>query len=266
MKTIIQGELIQNLCPLYIGEPYDFQYNPKIFVQKTKQLHYTDLIRKIDNPKIIYTYTRHIDRIQKLIDWFQNDFILVMHNCDTNITEDNHHILQHPKIIKVYTQNLCIDHPKYFPLPIGLANSMWPHGRPQYINNISILKNNKFYFYFNIGTNKSERGDCYEKLKSKLLFHHSESFQQYIQRLADTEFCICPVGNGADTHRLWECFYTKTVPVVLDIPFYRILEKHFKLPFVFLKDWSDFDSNDKRFNYSLYDFENVPYLEDINLV
>jgi hypothetical protein len=266
MKTVIQGELIQNLCPLYIGDPYDFKYNPKIFGQKFKQLHYSDLKQKINNPEIVYTYTRHIDRIHKLIDFFQNDFILVMHNCDTNISEDNHSILEHPKILKVFTQNLCINHPKYFPLPIGIANSMWPHGRPQLIYQCSTEKKNKFYFNFNIGTNKTARGDCYEKLKSKLSFHPQQSFQQYINTIASTEFCICPVGNGADTHRLWECFYTKTVPIVLDNPFYRILENHFKLPFVFLNDWNEFDSNDKRFDYSLYNFDNVPYLEDIKLI
>jgi hypothetical protein len=265
MKTIIQGELIQNLCPIYVGDIYDFEYNPKIKSQKSKHLLFSELNKKIDNPRIIYTYTRHIDRIQKLLDCFENNFILVMHNCDTNITDTNHHILQNPKIIKVFTQNLCVDDSKYFPLPIGLANSMWPHGKPELIKQLSLSKINKFYFFFNIHTNKYERSNCYYKLNQKLQFNYSEPFFQYIQRLANTEFCICPVGNGVDSHRLWECFYTKTVPIVLDIPFYRILEKHFKLPFVFLNDWSEFDLNDKRLDYSLYNFDNVPYLENINL-
>jgi hypothetical protein len=34
--------------------------------------------------------------------------------------------------------------------------------------------------------------------------------------LAIFKFALCPVGNGVDTYCLWECFYFKVIPIVID--------------------------------------------------
>jgi hypothetical protein len=59
-------------------------------------------------------------------------------------------------------------------------------------------------------------------------------------RLNDYEFCICPEGNGADTHRLWECLYLKVVPIVVNSQFTKLLIKY-NIPMVIIEKWDDFD-------------------------
>jgi hypothetical protein len=59
-------------------------------------------------------------------------------------------------------------------------------------------------------------------------------------RLNDYEFCICPEGNGVDTHRLWECLYLKVVPIVVNSQFTKLLIKY-NIPMVIIEKWDDFD-------------------------
>jgi hypothetical protein len=41
------------------------------------------------------------------------------------------------------------------------------------------------------------------------------SFDQYIRSLARHKFCLCPRGNGIDTHRFWEALYLDAIPVII---------------------------------------------------
>jgi hypothetical protein len=55
---------------------------------------------------------------------------LITHNSDQNIefTKTIEDILNCNNLIKWYAQNLVFNNKKISLLPIGLANSMWPHG------------------------------------------------------------------------------------------------------------------------------------------
>lgn len=74
--------------------------------------------------------------------------------------------------------------------------------------------------------------------------------RQNIERLKEYEFCICPEGNGVDTHRLWEAIYVKTIPIVIQSEFTDLLKKN-KVPICMVDDWSDVDIT--KLNYSEYD-------------
>ena len=80
-------------------------------------------------------------------------------------------------------------------------------------------------------------------------------------RLKEYEFCICPEGNGVDSHRLWEALYLKTVPIVIDSEFTNILKKQ-EVPLVVLENWEDFDIN--KLNYSDFDFNNPNFIKLLN--
>jgi hypothetical protein len=88
-------------------------------------------------------------------------------------------------------------------------------------------------------------------LKNKLDWLPLVSPNENLLRLAEYEFCICPEGNGVDTHRLWECLYLEVVPIVIESDFTTIL-KSLNIPIFVLNSWHDFD--EKNLNYTNYDF------------
>jgi hypothetical protein len=83
-----------------------------------------------------------------------------------------------------------------------------------------------------------------------------------IVRLSQYNFCICPEGNGFDTHRLWEALYVKTVPIVIQSEFTKILQKN-NVPLVILNTWDDL--NVSNLNYNDYNFNNYEFLKITDL-
>ena len=57
----------------------------------------------------------------------------------------------------------------------------------------------------------------------------------YLSNIAKSIFCISPPGNGVDCHRVWECLFLKTIPVIK----WDICYEQFKhLPILFIEDWN----------------------------
>jgi hypothetical protein len=80
------------------------------------------------------------------------------------------------------------------------------------------------------------------------------AFDSYVNNLCTYKYCLCPRGNGIDTHRVWEALYLGCIPIV---------KKHIthffneKLPIVYIDDWKevteDFLKNIiDNFDYSLF--------------
>jgi len=253
MNNFITGEKIQNEADLFIATPEILNYNPNITINHPKSLNIYNLNSIIDNPKYIYTCTYNLELFKEKLCYFKNSFILISHNSDYNVIDNQLHnfIANHTKIIKWYTQNLLFDHPKVDILPIGLANSQWEHGNLNYISNINLNKINDIYFYFVINTNIEKRSECYSKLKDFLEISEKKPPSEYFNYLASFKFAICPIGNGIDSHRLWECFYLKVIPIVLDNIFIRKVEEKYKLPMIILKDWNEL--KEMKLEYKDYD-------------
>ena len=242
---IITGERIQELCDIYIGEQSDFDYNPRIAHKKQKHLTLQNIPYNYDNPKYIFVYAHRLTQFSYYLDSFMNPFILVTHNSDENITEKYIHIAEHEKVQSWFAQNVMIEHPKVNILPIGVANSMWPHGSTEiierYAKNLAAeqQRTNNFYFSFN-NTNDNVRTYCKEVLSQKgLLFTEPVPFEEYIINLCNTKYCICPEGNGIDTHRFWEALYCGCIPIVLKNKLTEKLVK--KFPCIVFNSWQELD-------------------------
>jgi FkbM family methyltransferase len=254
---IITGEKIQQICDIYLGFDDDFRFNPVIASQNFKHCNLNSLTKPFDNPQKIFCFSHRIDKLSSVIHLFQNDFILVTHNSDGEIRkcEDVVNILNCDKLLKWFGQNICFDHEKLCFLPIGLANSQWPHGNLSAFHNTrfsSTSKTNDVYFNFNISTNIIKRKPCYDILKNKLQWLATINPTENHKRLSTFRFCICPDGNGMDTHRLWECLYLNVVPIVIKNEFTNLLVKQ-NIPLVVLDSWENFDLNSLK--YSDFDFE-----------
>jgi hypothetical protein len=264
--NIITGEKIQFLCDIYIckqGEDIK-PFNPNVYRSKCisiQNLSHENLIDK----EYIFIYPHIIknnyNKLYSILCKKENKFIIVTHNSDQNIENIFDEILKETKCIKVFCQNLNIDSNNiYNYLPIGIANSQWSHGNENLIKDIINLNNNKedkIFFNFSINTNYDKRKKCYNELKNKIQFLKKMDQRSYLQELSKSKFCICPEGNGLDTHRLWECFYLRTIPICKDSIFIRNIKKDF--PVLIVDEWDELVINDEL--YSMYD----KYIKDLNI-
>jgi hypothetical protein len=266
MDNIVTGEKIQNICELYLGYSEDFNYNPLIKKDINKHFNLNNLNKKIENPRILFCYSHRINDLSNKINFLNNPFVLITHNSDGEIlnSKEVNNILSCKNLIKWYGQNVCYYHEKLELIPIGFANSMWNHGDLSLFENkqfLSLLEqNNKLkniYFNFSIHTNYKKRKNCYNTLINKLNWIETTNHSSNLKRLQEYKFCICPEGNGSDTHRLWEALYLKVVPIVLKSNFTSILQLY-NVPLVILEKWEDLDES--LLNYDEYIFNDNKFL------
>ncbi len=266
MEEIMTGEKFQKSCDIYLGGDIDdFLYNPNIGISQ-KNLIITDIKTNFNNPKKIFCYGHRVKELYDRLNYFNNEFILISGNSDENIINNEiyNKIANHQKIKIWYAQNLAFEHPKIKLLPIGIANTQWEHGNIKELDRIIKINNNKteeIYFQFQINTNKNKREICYNKLYNRIKFLDYNRPVKNWERLSKYKFCICPEGNGYDSHRLWECYYLKVVPIVERNDFINILEKQIDLPLIVLEKWEDIFKQELK--YENYNFENLRKFEII---
>jgi hypothetical protein len=193
-------------------------------------------------------------------------FNLYFHNSDYGFEAKHLCLCNISNLNKVYSQNLMIlPSIKVHPLPIGFANQMWDHGNIELISNClknTEAKSNSVYFFFDVHTNFQERSECYQIVTTKKLENQPKlPFKKYLQLLSTFEYAICPIGNGLDTHRFWECLYLKTIPICKRNIITEYYSKWF--PVFLLNDWNDLDisllnyKNETWDNYSLLDMNSM---------
>ena len=242
---IMTGENFQKKTKLYISNTIDFFYsNPNTINDNVQKLVLSSINDYFDNPDIIFFQADCIKELSNKIMFFKNNFIFISGNSDENIYNNEYYLnlLNNSKIIKWYGQNNCIDHPKMFSLPIGIANKQWEHGNiDEFVKIVNNLpeKINNVYFNFQIQTNYNKRIVCYNEFKNYLLFLDTINAIDNFKRLATYKFCICPEGTGFDSHRIWECYYLKVVPIVLNNDFIQLIKKQYNIPMIILEEWKD---------------------------
>jgi len=55
-------------------------------------------------------------------------------------------------------------------------------------------------------------------------------------QIAKHKFCLCPRGNGIDTHRFWEAQYLNTIPVILRSDW---TQAYSNLPILLVNSWEN---------------------------
>jgi hypothetical protein len=269
---IITGDRILSLCDFVITTNGIYQYHKNI----DKYANDIILVKNWDNVNIIklnsyfkqlsitkktntislflYTHTLElfITYILKHLDQTLH-YIIYTHNSDHEFNTHYKKLADAPHIKHIYAQNLeyssLENSNKLTLLPIGLANSMWPHGdlysfytciKNTYMfnkpNNLYVNINPSTFPYRKIILDKLNESpyNTWKKASSK-------PYSEYLIDLANHKFCLCIRGNGIDTHRFWESLYLGTIPVIINnkytqcnnfvkqlknmnIPFYEIKE------------------------------------------
>jgi len=110
-----------------------------------------------------------------------------------------------------------------------------------------LVHNRKSLLYCNFSNTTSnpyikEHKNCriklWEILKNiKIPVTNVKSQKDYLTDLSNYVYCLCPPGNGCDSHRLWEALMMNCIPVV--IKYEPISELYKNLPVLVLDKWED---------------------------
>jgi hypothetical protein len=172
----------------------------------------------------------------------------VSHNGDLPVPGSYRHLLEDPKLIAWFAQNVenCV-HPKLHPIPIGLENRYCKNGDPQVIDEkrkiLSLFpKTHLLYMNFNLKNGRKERLRVYHQFKETSFCFQPppKPYSHYLDDLASSSFVLSPRGNGFDCHRTWEALYMGAIPIVKT----SAMDPAFAdLPVVIVKDWSEITEN-----------------------
>jgi len=188
---------------------------------------------------IIYCYGHDSSKLLKNLDKINRPFKLITHNSDIGILKEYEPFLNNDKIIKWFGQNNAIDHPKTVTIPIAIARKEYAHGNIETISEYTKNNTKEFLVYKNFikSTNINDRTIVDEiTTKNGIAMSTHTTFSTYLDFLSKSIFAISPPGNGIDCHRIWECLYLKTIPIVK----YHIQLKAFKdFPIFFIDNWND---------------------------
>jgi hypothetical protein len=211
---------------------------------------------------IFFCKTDYIFQDFATISNLNHDIILITGNSDYAITDEI--VNSAPKNIKSwYAQNALSNNNILHPIPLGLENSKDStrsgHGisypercslKENLINRYKDVKPiilDKIYSNFNIITNISHRS----KIKEISLFskhidwteEHSD-LSKYFKEMSKYELILCPIGNGIDTHRLWEVLYLNRIPVTIKVGNFKLYELYKNFPIIILENIKElYDDN-----------------------
>tara|TARA_R110002020_G_scaffold198216_1_gene399410 strand:+ start:2675 stop:3517 length:843 start_codon:yes stop_codon:yes gene_type:complete len=261
---MLAGEQFQSLCDigLYTETNSIIEDQNKAINQNIHKISNIS-VEDIKKYNIIFVYTHFVhDFMHKFLDYLDNATI-VTHNSDHSINDEHLQYLNHINIHKWFCQNRETLHPKLFSIPIGIANSQWSHGNQAAIKSIkenNTLKTNLVYKNFQVDTNHGERAACnHITNKNGILMNSNTSQEMYWDNIKKSLFVISPPGNGIDCHRIWECLYLQSVPVV---KYHEAFSQFKHLPILFIDDWNQITVDflrSKTENYINFDF-NIPDL------
>lgn len=171
----------------------------------------------------------------------QAPYILLTHNSLQPAPGTFESLLYDPKLIAWFGKNITItNHPKLFPLPLGIPNPHWPWGNTQLIKETvdkQLEKKHLLYLNFDIKTN-SIRKKVQELFESKNFCYVTakKPYQEYLEDIAQSKFVLSPEGAGMDCHRTWEALLVGSIPIIthstLDIMFQD-------LPVLFVNSWEE---------------------------
>jgi len=181
--------------------------------------------------------------------------VLVSGHSDHCIDDTYTDILNSHLLSTWFCQNKNINHPKLRALPLGITNQHEPatRGRHKIIGNtdriFSIAQEPKLdrharLAYLNITPSNfpHERNDIVGTFAEQPWVTYrnpeitEEGHEDFLRNIHQHKFVFAPRGNGLDTHRLWECLYLRTIPIV---------KRHMSmcdfedLPILFVDDWKD---------------------------
>lgn len=228
---------IQTPAILEIPEKEEKKWFKKKRFEIAPDLPFLEVFQKAQT---IFVYTHLLPYFKHFIaPRLSQPFVLMTHNSDHGVGLEDLDLLNHPSLLGWYAQNVELSHSKLHALPIGLANSQWGPSRLDQVfaAGRTYKKSKMLYVNFNSATHAGRQAilDVVSKVPCVTL-GESVGFDQYIAQMAEHRFCLCPRGNGIDTHRFWEAQYVDAIPILLKQDW---TQAYSNLPVLLIDRWED---------------------------
>lgn len=181
---------------------------------------------------------------EKVFPQLEVPIILITHNGDHAAPEAYYRYLDDPKIIAWFGQNCDRVHPKFHPIPIGIANPKWAHGNQaifdKVLDSLDYSWEHRFqamYINFSPSTNKI-RSVVYNMFRGRknAVYASVKPLEQYLREMSKFQFVISPFGNGLDCHRTWESLLVGSIPIVTKSTLDQLYED---LPVIIVDRWEE---------------------------
>jgi hypothetical protein len=226
----------------------DWTYSPVIKSNEDYDLlPNTFRVKELNDGDIVYTHTTYVKQLFSLLDLSIKKVTVITHNSDVNIDKS----FTYPdNVIRWYSQNVNVVDYGIRSIPIGLENDRWYPNLQKKEKMLTLLdtwkiQKNLLYVNHNIVTNPKERLTPYALFDRKSWVtlergNNGKGFDEYLNNIYAHAFVLCPQGNGIDTHRLWECLYMGTIPIVkkcINNTFYS------DLPICEVHDWDEINED-----------------------
>lgn len=170
-------------------------------------------------PKRIFITGDHqlFERFLHKLSSFKEKFELVYHYSDAPFDRHKFEAIR-PYVTKIYAVNSEIAHPMIQRLPIGFMDDKVPR---------SLNLPRDILCYVNLGlynTRELKFVNCRAIRKRVLDYFKGQPwavvdearipFDEFMEKLNRSEYVVCPVGFGLDTHRFYEASYVGATPIV----------------------------------------------------
>jgi hypothetical protein len=168
-----------------------------------------------------------------------NKFVLISYN--TNLTFKQEHFDKLKSYVsRIYATNLeFIDDPYVLPIPLGfIDSSSITHAWYKEVYDQRYAKEMLLYVNFSINVNKIKRTRCMLAFMDKpwVSNKYNMSRGQYYIDISKSKYAISPEGLSLDSHRIYECIYLDTIPIVKTSQFDFFYKN---LPIVIVNDWNE---------------------------
>lgn len=246
-------------------------------------------IKTIKNPSIYICSSAIPDFINRMLPSIDTSFILVSGDCDETIpdeilnTEDFTKLLDDPRLLHWFCQNMTIDHVKITRMPIGLdyhtltQRPLWGpvsscEDQEKMLKSIKDgslpfweRSKNTCYanYHFSMDTKLGyDRKDAFQKIDKSLVYYELDKVPRLVcwNTQKDYAFVICPHGGGLDCHRNWEALMIGCIPIVKTSKIDRLYDR---LPVLIVKDWGDIDA--ELLNETIMDFKEKSNRGEFNI-
>ena len=202
-------------------------------------------------------------------------FKLLTNNSDETLPEQQLDecsiILEHPLLIKWFSQNWGTDHEKVVRIPIGMDyHTLKPSGKPKFSwsppelhswgvkklaieqerdllslkyssphfseRQVKAYANFQFLMWTKYG--KVDRKEAIEKVPRNLVFYEPVKTTRDVcwRNMASCAFVLSPQGNGLDCHRTWEALCLGCIPIVKSSGLNPLFDN---LPVWIVNDWTE---------------------------
>lgn len=256
---IINSNKFSDLADVVFSEVIDYKkfneknINKNLRIVKKSRVKESDFVWYINdkfnlkNNDIIFCQTEILPKLFKILRKQKKlkNLILISHQSDKTINY-NLYSKKPKSIIAWFGTNVVLNKKDVEAIPIGVNNDymyMYPIDKDFTNKNFKTNLEKKKLLYLNFNTNTR----FLQRYHAKQFFkdNHNVMFDEnilskaeYLEKINNIRFVLCPWGNGFDTHRLWETIYSNSIPIVIS---HKAYESFKVLPIVFLRKFKNFN-------------------------